>query len=58
MDYNPRPSNKMSVVISPGLSWVVENGSLDLYVDRGLSGPLKKTNTLSLGYTTYFGGTK
>ncbi|MGQ0645383.1 MAG: hypothetical protein ACT4O3_07820, partial [Elusimicrobiota bacterium] len=58
LEYQPRPSQKTSFVLSPGLSWVQETGSLDLYYEYGVSGRLKKSKTISLGYTVYFGGSR
>jgi hypothetical protein len=55
VEYRPRPSRKTSVVVSPGLSWVREAGSFDLFYEYGVSGPLKETGTVSFGYTVYFG---
>lgn len=54
LEYLPRPSAKTSVVLSPGLSWVRESGSFDIFYEYGVSGPLKKTKTVSVGYTVYF----
>ncbi len=58
VDYQPRPSRKTSLVASPGLSWVQESGSFDLFYEYGVAGRLKKTSTVSLGYTAYFGGSR
>lgn len=58
LEYAPGPSDNTSFIFSPGLSYILGDGSLDLYLDIPLSGPLKDTKTLSLGYTIYFGGLK
>lgn len=55
VEYQPRPDKKTAVIVSPGLSWVQETGSLDLFYEYGISGRLKKTSSISLGYTVYFG---
>ena len=55
--YQPSATgDKTSLLVSPGLSYFVGIGSLDFYIDLALSGPLKNTQTFSLGYTAYFGG--
>ena len=56
LKYQPGPENNFAMVLSPGLSYVLANGALDLYLDFALTGPSKGTQTLSLGYTIYFGG--
>jgi tetratricopeptide (TPR) repeat protein len=58
VQYAPAPSDQTTIYASPGLSYFLENGSIDLTVDFGLSGPLKDTRTVSLGYTMYLGGNK
>jgi tetratricopeptide (TPR) repeat protein len=58
IEYQSRPSQKTSLITSPGLSLVQKNGSLDFFYEYGVSGRLKKTSTLSLGYTVYFGKTR
>ncbi len=57
LEYQPAPDNNLATVLSPGLSYILPDGSLDLYLDFSLTGPYKGTQTLSLGYTVYFGGT-
>lgn len=57
LEYQPGPDNNFAIVLSPGLSYVMAGGALDLYVDFSLTGPNKGTQTVSLGYTVYFGGT-
>ena len=56
LEYQPGPDNNFAIVLSPGLSYVLADGALDLYLDFSLTGPLKGSQTLSLGYTVYFGG--
>jgi len=58
LQYQPGPEDNFATVLSPGLSYVLANGSLDLFLDFALSGPQKGTQTLSLGYTIYFGGAR
>lgn len=58
LEYRPGPENNFAVVLSPGLSYVLANGALDLYLDFALTGPSKGTQTISLGYTIYFGGVR
>lgn len=59
LQYAPSPSSdKTSIYLSPGLSYFLQNGSIDLTVDLGLAGPLKDTKTISVGYTMYIGGAK
>jgi len=57
-EYQPGPENNFAIVLSPGLSYVLANGALDLYLDLALTGPSKGTQTISLGYTIYFGGVR
>jgi len=57
-EYQPGPEDNFAMLLSPGLSYVLDNGALDLYLDFALTGPLKGTQTLSLGYTVYFGGAR
>ncbi|MBI4351183.1 MAG: hypothetical protein HY550_07070 [Elusimicrobia bacterium] len=57
-EYQPGPENNFAIVLSPGLSYVLANGALDLYLDFALTGPSKGTQTISLGYTIYFGGAR
>ena len=49
---------KNDIVLSPGFSYVLASGSLDLYLDYPLTGQYKDIRTLSLGYTVYFGGSR
>lgn len=56
LGYQPGPEDNFAVVLTPGLSYVLANGALDLYLDLALTGPSEGTQTLSLGYTVYFGG--
>ena len=56
IDYTPNPKDKFGLVVSPGVSHFVSSGEFDLFLDIGLTGPLKNTQTLSFGYTAYFGG--
>ena len=56
LEYQPGPANNLAFVLSPGLSYVLANGALDFYLDFSLTGPNKGSQTLSLGYTVYFGG--
>lgn len=58
LDYQPGPEDKFAVVLTPGLSYVLANGAIDLYLDFSLTGPAKGTQTMSLGYTIYFGGAR
>ncbi|MEK6628673.1 MAG: tetratricopeptide repeat protein [Bdellovibrionota bacterium] len=58
VQYTPGPSDQTTIYISPGLSYFLPNGSLDLTLDFGLAGPLKDTKTISVGYTMYLGGAK
>jgi hypothetical protein len=58
VDYQPRPSKKTAVVVSPGLSWVTESGSFDVFYEYGVSGRLKKAGTISVGFTSYIGRSK
>jgi len=59
LQYTPGPTtDKTSIYLSPGLSYFLSDGSLDLTLDLGLAGPLKNTRTISVGYTMYLGGTK
>lgn len=58
LEYAPGPSDNLAFILSPGLSYFLKDSSIDLYLDLALSGPLKNTQTLSLGYTVYFGGRK
>ncbi|MFI5362933.1 MAG: hypothetical protein ACHQ49_13260 [Elusimicrobiota bacterium] len=52
--YTPGPSNNTSFFLSPGLSIFAGRGSIDVFLDIGLDGPSKNTDTLTFGYTTYF----
>lgn len=54
--YDPGPEDNVSFILSPGLSWFVPGGSIDLYHDIAIQGPSEGTRTWSLGYTAYFGG--
>lgn len=56
LEYQPGPEDNFAIVISPGLSYVLTSGAIDLYVDFSLTGPNKGTQTISMGYTVYFGG--
>ncbi len=58
MEYAPGPEDNFAFVPTPGFSYVLDSGSIDLFLDIALSGPLKDTKTLSLGYTLYFGGVR
>jgi len=58
VQYAPAPTDQTTLYVSPGLSYFLEDSSIDLTVDFGLSGPLKDTRTISLGYTMYLGGKK
>lgn len=51
-------SGDVGLILSPGVSWFVGGGSLDLFVDFGVAGAESGTETLSLGYTFYFGGAR
>ena len=55
-EYQPGPNDNFAMVLTPGLSYVLANGALDLYLDFSLTGPNKGSQTLSLGYSVYFGG--
>ena len=49
----------LGLVVSPGLSYFfASGGSIDLFYDFGISGSQKNRKTLSLGFTSYFGGGK
>jgi len=54
--YAPAPKDNTSFILSPGLSFFIGGGSIDAYFDLALTGPLKDTKSLSIGYTMYFGG--
>lgn len=56
LSYDPAPSDNFSIYFSPGLSYFLSDSSIDLFLDIALSGPLKNSQTLSLGYSVYFGG--
>ena len=56
LQYLPAPSDQTSLFLAPGLSYFLPSGSVDLTLDWALSGAIKGTKTLSLGYTVYFGG--
>lgn len=56
--YDPGPSDNVSFILSPGVSWFLPSGSFDLFVDFAVSGPNKGSRTWSFGYTAYFGGPK
>ena len=58
LQYAPGPADQTTIYLSPGLSYFLPNGSLDLTLDLGLAGPLKDTKTISVGYTMYLGGAK
>ena len=58
VEYDPAPSDNLALILSPGLSHFTQSGSIDLYLDYALTGPIKHSATLSLGYTAYFGGGK
>ena len=51
----PMPSDTFTFILSPGVSHFMPSGSIDLFLDIALTGPLKGSETLSLGYTIYFG---
>jgi tetratricopeptide (TPR) repeat protein len=52
----PAPDHNTTFLLSPGLSYFTDSGSLDMYMDFALSGAFHGSRTLSLGYTVYFGG--
>lgn len=56
LEYVPAPSDNSSLTLSPGLSYFLKGGSVDLILDFAVSGPFKGTKTLSVGYSVYFGG--
>lgn len=56
LSYTPGPGDNFSALISPGISLFIGPGSIDVSYDIGLEGALKDTQTLSAGYTAYFGG--
>jgi len=58
LQYAPAPTDKTSFYLSPGVSYFLPKGSLDLTLDLGLAGALKNTRTISVGYTLHLGGTK
>lgn len=52
----PAPESEIAFFISPGVSYFMAGGSLDLFLDFAVSGAFKGSRTLSIGYTVYFGG--
>jgi hypothetical protein len=58
MERVPAVDNTFTFLISPGLSYFMPDSSVDLYFDIAFAGPYKKSVTMSLGYTMYFGGSK
>lgn len=54
----PAPGSEIAFFISPGVSYFMAGGSLDLFLDFAASGAFKGSRTLSIGYTVYFGGRK
>ena len=58
MERVPAPEDNFTFLISPGISYFTNTGSLDLFIDFALSGPFRGSRTISAGYTVYFGGGK
>ncbi|MBI4655640.1 MAG: hypothetical protein HY746_02715 [Elusimicrobia bacterium] len=54
----PGPDDNLIFFVSPGASYFMKESSIDLFVDFALSGPYNGSNTISLGYTVYFGKIK
>ena len=54
----PAPEKKLTILLSPGISYFMRDSSLDFYIDIALSGPYSGSKTLSFGYTIYLGGGK
>ena len=52
----PQPSDSIALVLSPGLSYFMDAGSIDLFWDLAVAGTYKGSSTFSIGYTVYFGG--
>lgn len=52
----PAPDAELAFLLSPGVSYFMAGGSLDLFLDYAVSGAFKGSGTLSAGYTVYFGG--
>jgi tetratricopeptide (TPR) repeat protein len=62
VEYDSTPSaagaGNVGFVASPGLSYFIGTGSFDIFVDLGVAGSQKGTETLSVGYTFLMGGVK
>ena len=59
IEYDSTPSTgtgNVGLLLSPGLSFFIGNGSLDMFVDFGVAGAQKGTETFTMGYTFFFGG--
>lgn len=52
----PSPEKTSTLILSPGISYFMSAGSVDVFWDLALSGAYKGSSTFSAGYTVYFGG--
>jgi hypothetical protein len=57
-DSTPTTGNgNIGLIVSPGLSFFIGNGSFDIFVDFGVAGAQQGTETFNMGYTFFVGGT-